>query len=343
MVKSNQNKSVTIALDAMGGDFGVDIVVPGAELVRQAHPKLKFMIFGDQALIKPALEKYAALKAVSEIVHTDKAIANDDKPSVALRASKGSSMRMAIEAVKDGHAQAVVSAGNTGALMAMAKSVLKPIAGIHRPALASVLPTLTGQTVMLDLGANVLVDAENLTQFAVLGCVFAKAHKGVSKPSVGLLNVGTERTKGPEHVRAAAAILANVEIPGRYHGFVEGNDITKGTVDVVVSDGYAGNIALKTAEGVGSLMGQLLKGALTANPLSMLGGALAYFSLSKVKKKVDPRLYNGGVFSHGGADALGFSSAVKLAVELAEQDYVAKVSDEINHLMSQDSFLSPGM
>ncbi len=352
MQQSSSISPITIALDGMGGDHGVSVAIPGAAMVHADRPDLRFLIFGDQAAIQPVLDKFPSLKRVSEIIHTDKEIGMDDKPSAALRASKGTSMRMAIEAVEQGRAQAVVSAGNTGALMAMAKLVLKPIHGIHRPALASIFPSLTGQTIMLDLGANVLVDAETLAQFAVLGCVFAKVHSGLAMPTVGLLNVGSEKTKGPEHVRAAAAILANVEIPGRYYGFVEGNDITKGTVDVVVSDGYAGNIALKAAEGVGKLTGQLFKEAISSDPLSMLGGALAYFALKRFKSKVDPRLYNGGVFlglsglcikSHGGTDALGFSSAMRLAIEMAEQNYVQKATAEINHLISQDSFLSQGV
>lgn len=346
------SETYTIALDAMGGDYGPESAIPGAALVHEHTPHIRFLLFGDEAQIGPLLERHSALKNVSQIIHTDKMVRNDDKPSAALRASKGTSMRMAIDAVQTGQAQAVVSSGNTGALMAMAKIVLKMLPGIHRPAIASVFPTATGSdTVMLDLGANVLVDAENLAQFAVLGAVFAKAHKNVTEPTVGLLNVGTEESKGPEHIRAAGDLLSKVEIPGRYAGFVEGTDITAGSVDVVVSDGYAGNIALKTAEGVGQLTGTFFKKELQADPLSMLGGALAYFGLRRFKKRMDPRRYNGGVFlglnglcvkSHGGSDALAFSSAVHLAVELAQHGYIQKVSDEINHLMSQDLFLAQG-
>jgi phosphate acyltransferase len=226
---------------------------------------------------------------------------------------------------------------------------LRSIPGIHRPAMASVFPTVKGDIIMLDLGANVLVDAENLAQFAVMGALFAKAHKNIAVPTVGLLNVGSEEMKGPDHVRGAAAILSNVTFPGHYKGFVEGTDITAGTVDVVVADGYAGNIALKTAEGVGKMSAEFFKDAIKSDPLAILGGMLAYFALKRFKSKVDPRLYNGGVFlglgglcvkSHGGSDALAFSSAVKLAIELAQHGYVKTVVDEINHLMSQESFLS---
>lgn len=341
--------AATIALDAMGGDHGPESVVPGAAMCLKQNPGLRFLLFGDEAVISPFLDQHPSLRDSSEIIHTDKSIKGDEKPSIALRASKGSSMRMAIEAVQDGRADAVVSAGNTGALMAMAKIVLKAVPGIHRPALASVFPASTGTTIMLDLGANVLVDAENLAQFAVLGCAFASAHTGKAKPSVGLLNVGTEEAKGPDHVRAAADVLKTLEFPGTYHGFVEGTDITKGTVDVIVCDGYAGNIALKTAEGVGRFFGDGLKTTFKSGPLAMLGGLLAFGALKRFKNKVDPRLYNGGVFlglngicvkSHGGCDALAFSSAVNLSVDLARDGYVEKVTRDINDLISQDLFLT---
>lgn len=333
----------------MGGDFGPESVVPGAALALKEHPGLRFILFGDEGQIAPLLEKYPALKAASRIEHTDKKILSDDKPSVVLRASKGTSMRMAIEAVKEGRADAVVSAGNTGALMALAKMVLKPLDGIHRPALAGVFPTRGSNTVMLDLGANVLVDAENLVQFAVLGAVFAKLYKSIPVPSVGLLNVGSEEIKGPDHVRAAAEILSEIEIPGQYYGFVEGDDITKGTVDVVVSDGYAGNIALKAIEGVGSLSAHLFKKNVMKDPLGVVGSMISYFALKRFQDQVDPRRYNGGVFlglnglcvkSHGGCDALAFSSAVKLAATLAEQGYVEMVGRDIEKLSEQESFLS---
>lgn len=339
---------ISIAVDAMGGDHGVEAAIPGTALIHKKQPHVRFTFYGDENAIRPVLSKYKSLEAHSTVFHTDKMIKNEDKPSVSLRNSKGTSMRLAIEAVHNKEADAVVSAGNTGALMAMAKMVLKTLEGIHRPAIASVFPTLKGQTIMLDLGANVLVDAQNLVQFAVLGSVFAKAHLNGTQPSVGLLNVGTEDSKGPDHVRAAAKILKNIDFPGNYYGFVEGDDITKGTVDVIVSDGYAGNIALKAAEGVGKLTAGLLKEIYTSNPLAMILGGLNYLPLSRLKAKVDPRRHNGGVFlglngvcikSHGGCDALAFSSALNLATELAVHGYVRRVSEEIDHLMSQDSLL----
>lgn len=333
----------------MGGDHGPESVIPGAELALQNNPGIGFLIFGDESRINPLLDKYPVLKASSVVQHTDGVVRGDDKPSVALRASRGTSMRMAIEAVHEGHADAVVSAGNTGALMALARLVFKPLPGIHRPALASVFPAFEGETIMLDLGANVLVDAENLVQFAVLGAVFAKLHKGVSVPTVGLLNVGSEDMKGPDHVRRAAKILSRVDFPGRYYGFVEGTDITSGIVDVVVSDGYAGNIALKASEGVGRLTGHYFKKYMKSDPFGILGGLLAFFALKRFRDRLDPRRYNGGVFlgldglcvkSHGGCDPLAFSSAVRLAVELASRDYIKTVARDIGHLMKQESFLS---
>lgn len=348
---SYQGPGITIALDAMGGDHGPDSVIPGAAQVAAQETNVRFLVFGDERRIAPLLNNYPLLKNVAMVVHTDKMIRNDEKPSAALRASKDSSMRMAIEAVEQGRADAIVSAGNTGALMAMAKMILKTLPGIHRPAIASVFPTMKTPTVMLDLGANVLVDAENLVQFAVLGAAFARTYKNVQTPTVGLLNVGSEETKGPDHVRSAAAVLQKVDFPGRYHGFVEGDDIAKGTVDVIVTDGYAGNIALKTAEGIGKLTGHYFKQALTSDPLSMLAGVLGFFAWQRFKKKVDPRLYNGGVFlglnglcvkSHGGTDALGFATAVTLATRLAKNGYIKKVSDDINRLITQDSFVMQG-
>ncbi len=340
---------IIIALDAMGGDNGPRAVIPGAALIAAEYPHVRFMIFGDESILSPLAAKQPALQGRFEIVHTDKFIANDEKPSAALRGGKGSSMRLAIEAVENGKAAAIVSSGNTGALMALAKSVLKSLPGIHRPAIASIFPTSTGSTIMLDLGANVLVDAETLAQFAVMGAVFAKAHKNIARPRIGLLNVGTEDTKGPDHVRGAAAILSAVELPGEYIGFVEGNDITMGDVDVVVSDGYAGNIALKTAEGVGKLTGHFFKETIKSDPLAILGGLLAYFSIKKLKARMDPRLYNGGVFlglngmcikSHGGSDDFAFSRAILLALQLSERGYIKAVSKDIENLMGQDKLLT---
>ncbi|PCK00107.1 MAG: phosphate acyltransferase [Zetaproteobacteria bacterium] len=341
----------------MGGDFGPKKIIPALDLVLQGRPEVYFLVYGDENEINQYLSKYKLLSQHTTVFHTDKMILNDEKPSAALRASKGSGMRMAIEAVKSGEAEAVVSAGNTGALMALAKIVLKTVPGIHRPAIASVMPGVHGDTVMLDLGANVLVDADTLVQFAVLGSVFARANKKRDdagafddvRPTVGLLNIGSEDTKGPEHVRAASEILSRIDFPGEYKGFVEGNDITRGTVDVIVCDGYAGNISLKTAEGVGHLVRTYLKESFKSSALSKIGAFFAYFALKSLRERMDPRRHNGGVFlglngvcikSHGGADALSFSCAVILAVRLTRQGYIEQIVRDIGHLTDQENFLS---
>lgn len=336
----------TIALDAMGGDFGPEVVVPAAGMaLKELGAGVRFIFCGDRRRIAPLLDADPALKAVSEIRHTEKVIANDEKPSAALRNGKDSSMRLAIDAVKEDAAQSVVSAGNTGALMATAKLVFKCLPGISRPAIASVFPTTGRDTVMLDLGANLQCDAEILVQFAVLGAVYAKAVAGIESPSVGILNVGSEAMKGPDQVREAAAILSQVQFPGRFHGFVEGNDITEGTVNVVVTDGFTGNIALKVAEGVGKMTGHFLKETFMSSLFAKLGALLASGALKRLKSRVDPRFYNGGMFlgldgicvkSHGGMDAYGFSRAILVAANLVEQGYNKKLAHEIQQLMSQE-------
>lgn len=341
----------TIALDAMGGDFGPEVIVPAASMaLSELGGGVKFILFGDEVKIRRFLDKDEALKAVSEIRHTDQLITNEEKPSAALR-RKDTSMRMAIDTVKSGEAQSIVSAGNTGALMATAKMVLKCLPGIHRPAIASVFPTKKNDTVMLDLGANLTCDASALVQFAVLGAVYARVVKNWNNPSVGLLNIGTEETKGPAQLREAASILSNVDFPGHFCGFVEGNDITNGTVNVVVTDGFTGNVALKVAEGVGDLTGHFLKEAFLSSLLSRFAALLAFGALKRLKKRVDPRFYNGGMFlglngicvkSHGGMDVYGFSRAILVAANLVEQGYNKRVAYEIEQLTGQEEFFSGG-
>ncbi len=344
------NKSVTIALDAMGGDFGPEVVIPGAALALKDLPGASFIFFGDEQKIKPFLEKHPNVSRVSTIHHTDKAVSANEKPGQALRAGRDSSMRLAINAVSEGRADCVVSGGNTGALMAMAKMVLKMLPGIHRPAIASVFPTIKGRTVVLDLGANLECDSEILVQFAVLGAVYARIVENIQGPTVGLLNVGSEDMKGHEEIRSAAAVLNQVKFPGKYYGFVEGNDITLGTVDVVVTDGFTGNVALKVAEGVGKLASFVLKDALKSSPVSFLGALIASGALKKVKNRMDPRLYNGGMFlglngvcvkSHGGMDSIGFANAIKVAADLAINRFNTRVAEEIQQVMDQESFIVP--
>ncbi len=337
----------TIALDAMGGDFGPDVIVPAAALAMKSISDLHFIFFGKEDALKAALEKHPQLKAVSEIHHTDHMITSEEKPSAAIRNSKNSSMRLAIEAVKDGRADSVISAGNTGALMALSKMILKCLPGIARPAIASVFPTMRGRSVVLDLGANLECDADILVEFAVLGAVYARVVEGIESPTVGLLNVGTEDMKGHEEVREASAILSKVKFHGIYEGFVEGDDITKGTVDVVVTDGFTGNVALKTAEGVGKLTRQFLKDAFKSSPLAWIGMVFALGALTKLRNRMDPRNYNGGMFlglngvcvkSHGGSDVVGTAQAIKVAANLVRNGFNQRVAMEIDQLVKQGCF-----
>lgn len=331
---------LTIALDAMGGDQAPQMVVEGANIARKRFPQVRYLLFGDEQKIAPLVERSPGLKDCCEIRHTPDAVAGSEKPSVALRTGRRSSMRLAIDAVSTGDAAGVVSAGNTGALMAMGMIVLRTVPGIDRPAIASYFPTLRGESVMLDLGANVVCDADNLVQFAVMGEVFARTVFGVAQPSVGLLNVGSEEQKGHEEVKAAATQLRSTDLPIRFHGFVEGNDITAGTVDVVVTDGFTGNIALKTAEGTAKLYSEFLRGAFRSSFLARIGYLFARNALNKVRMRTDPRRYNGAVFlglngvvvkSHGGTDALGFANAIGVAVDMAINDFNSRIRDEIAH------------
>ncbi|MFT4091939.1 MAG: phosphate acyltransferase PlsX [Asticcacaulis sp.] len=324
---------MVIAIDAMGGDHGPRVTVAGAAqaLERERVAGLGFQFHGDEALIAPELARYPALKAVSRIVHTDQFVAMDEKPAQALR-RKGTSLFAAITAVKTGEAKAVVSAGNTGALMALSKMILKMMApDLERPAIACGWPNLKGMGTVLDVGANVSSDAQQLIEFAVMGTAFHRAVRGVDKPTVGLLNVGSEDVKGHEEVREAHRLLREGGFGINYHGFVEGDDIALGTTDVVVTDGFTGNIALKTAEGTARFVKNLFKDALKSSPLAMLGALLAAPALKKMARKVDPGQANGGpllglngivVKSHGGAEAWAYSNAVSVAISLAASNYV---------------------
>jgi len=321
-------KRLTISVDAMGGDDAPEMVVAGMELARQRLPHVDFLLFGDREKVEPLLASYPSLQKRCEFRHTDEMVLNEDKVAVALRNKRQSSMRLAINAVKDGEAAGVVSAGNTGALMAMAKFVLKTLPGIERPAIATVLPTISGQTVMLDLGANVDCDGDNLVQFAIMGEVFATNVLGLEKPRIGILNIGEEELKGNEAVQQASTMLQEIDLPIHFHGFVEGDGIGAGTVDVVVTDGFTGNVALKTAEGTAKMLGHFLKEALTGTLLGKLGALIAGPALNAFKERVDPRRYNGAMFlglngicvkSHGGTDALGFANAIGVAAELVSR------------------------
>jgi glycerol-3-phosphate acyltransferase PlsX len=329
----------TLALDAMGGDHGPEVVVPGAGISLVRHPELSFIFCGDEARIGTELEQDPALKARSRIVHTERVVAMDDKPSQALRRGKGSSMWLALEAVKSGEAHAAVSAGNTGALMAMAKFILRPMSGIERPAIAAIWPTVNAECIVLDVGANIGASARQLADFALMGAAMARALFHIEKPTVGLLNVGVEEIKGNEDVKEAHSLLKDLVLPLEYRGFVEGDEIGQGKVDVVVVEGFAGNIALKTAEGTARQIGQYLKDAMGRTLVSKMGAFLARGGFRVLKHKMDPRRVNGGTFlglngiavkSHGGTDALGFASAIDLGYEMAESGLIARLGADLD-------------
>ena len=327
----------------MGGDKAPEMVIDGVEIAAANNPELRFLLFGDEARLHDILSRAPKARAASEVRHAPDKIGSGDKPAVALRSGRQSSMRLAINAVADGEADAVISAGNTGALMAMAKFVLKTLPGIDRPAIATYFPTIRGSSVMLDLGANIECDADNLVQFAVMGEVFARNVLNREHPSVGLLNVGAEDLKGNQEVRDAAVRLQHSDLPIRFHGFVEGDDIAKGTVDVVVTDGFTGNIALKTAEGMSSLFGYFLREALTSSIFGKLGALIARPALLKFKDKFDPRRYNGAMLvglngicvkSHGGTDGTGFANAINVAVDLARNNFNEGIKEDCAQLLS---------
>ncbi len=327
-----------IALDAMGGDNAPACVLRGAEMALIRHPGIRFLLFGNRYILEPLLVGIPVLKGASTIVHTEAVIAGDDKPSIAVRRGRGSSMWLSIESVKEGQSCAIVSAGNTGALMAMSKLILRTLPGISRPAIAALFPTLRGECVMLDLGANVESDADDLYRFAIMGDAFARAVLGLSRPRIGLLNVGSEELKGRDEVKAAAQLLKASAADLNFHGFVEGNDIAEGTVDVVVTDGFTGNVALKTAEGAARLIRTYLKEAFASSPIAKAGGLLAAGALGAVKDKLDDRKRNGAMFlglngiavkSHGGADAYSFCNAISVAVELVAHHINTRITEEI--------------
>ncbi len=333
-----------IALDAMGGDFGPATVIPGAELAAIRHPGYKFMLFGDEPKITPILQKYPRLMACAQLRHCEVTIAMDEKPSQALRHGRGKSgMWQAIDAVRTGEAHAAVSAGNTGALMAMSRFILKTVPGVSRPAIAALWPTLRGESVVLDVGATVGADAAQLVEFAIMGEAMARCLFGLTKPTVGLLNVGVEEVKGLEQVKEAAKLLRQMSLPMEYYGFVEGDDIGKGTVDVVVTEGFTGNIALKTAEGTAKQVAAYLKLVLSRTIMSKLGAVLAQGAFNALKDRMDPRKHNGGVFaglngvvvkSHGGTDALGFATAIDVAIEMVSNGLVGKITEDVAQLNS---------
>ena len=340
-------QKVRIALDAMGGDVGASVVIPGAAISLTRHPDSEFLLFGDRALIEAQLAKHPALKAASRIFHTDVAVSMHDKPSQALRRGRRtSSMWLAIDAVKKGEADVAVSAGNTGALMAMARFNLRMLPGIDRPALAAIWPTMRGDSVVLDLGATIGGDAHHLMALAVMGSAMASALFDLERPTVGLLNIGVEEMKGGEEIREAAELLRAMNLPQlEYIGFVEGDGIGKGAADVIVAEGFTGNIALKTAEGTARQINEFLRAALSRTWRSRIGYLFAKNAFKALRDKLDPNKGNGGVFlglngivvkSHGGTDAEGFAYAVDVGYEMVRYDLLIK----INQMLNRDALAS---
>ena len=330
----------TLALDAMGGDHGPEVVVPGAAQALRMHAGLRCVFFGDEARIARSLAAEPALRRNARIVHTALEVGMDDKPSQAVRRAKGTSMWLAIEAVKNGEAHAAISAGNTGALMALSKLILRPLPAVERPALAAFWPTVKGASIVLDVGANIGASAHQLVQFGLMGAAMARSHFHVNRPTVGLLNVGSEEIKGNEEVKEAHTWLKQngSDLPLDYRGFIEGDQIGQGVVDVVVVEGFAGNIALKTAEGTARQIAAYLQSAMRRSPITRLGAVLARGGFVELKAKMDPRHVNGALFlglsglaikSHGGTDALGFASAINLGYEMATSGLVDRMSADI--------------
>ncbi|MES2291975.1 MAG: phosphate acyltransferase PlsX [Pseudomonadota bacterium] len=337
-------RELTVSVDAMGGDAGPGIVITALLRSVQRHPEVRFLLVGDETVLNGLLARHPRLKDRVQVRHAPDRVAMEDKPSHVLRRGRETSMWRAIEAVKNKEAEVAVSAGNTGALMAMSMFQLGVVEGISRPAIASIWPTLRGQTVVLDCGANVVATAEQLVDFAVMGEAFAHAVLGLDKPSVGLLNVGVEEQKGNDAVKGAAEILraaTAADFPMAFHGFIEGNDIAEGTVDVVVTDGFTGNIALKTAEGTAKLVGQFLRRSLKRSLLGQIGAFIASGALNTLRRRLDPRAANGGIFlglggvvvkSHGGTDAIGFASALDMAITMAKADINSRITADRAHI-----------
>ncbi|MEO1251500.1 MAG: phosphate acyltransferase PlsX [Pseudomonadota bacterium] len=337
MTRKKSTERITIAIDAMGGDNGPAAVVDGVASALSKSVKVRALFVGDEAVLRPLIGNHAVLSN-AEVIHADRAVSMTDKPMHVIRRGRDTSMWMAVETVKDGKADVVVSCGNTGALMAVSRMQLRMIDGVDRPAVTALWPTMRGRTVVLDVGANVEADAQQLVQFAIMGEAFFRTLMGVEKPTVGLLNVGAEDLKGHELIRTAARVLREADPEMAFKGFVEGNDISGGVVDVVVTDGFTGNVALKSAEGAARLVGSWVKETLTGTVNAKLGALLMRPGLRKLKDRIDPSSVNGGVFlgvnglvvkSHGGADARGVASAVSMAASLARAPFQKEVAQTV--------------
>ena len=332
------NRTFTLAVDAMGGDHAPAMVLEGLEIAAERHPQARFLLVGDESKLAPMLQSLRRASVACTVRHAPEVIPNEMKATAALRI-RSASMRVAIDAVAAGEASGVVSAGNTGALLALAKIIIKTLPGIDRPAMAAIGPSARGDIVMLDLGANVASDARNLVEFAVMGDVFARTVLGLTAPTIGLLNVGSEEQKGDDRVREAAEVLRQSPIAPQFHGFVEGHDIAAGTTDVIVTDGFTGNVALKTGEGTLKLIGELLRQVFRSSLTGRIAYLLARPALDRLREWLDPRRYNGAVMlglngvvvkSHGGTDAEGFAHAVDVAMDMV----VHRFNDQIRERLS---------
>jgi glycerol-3-phosphate acyltransferase PlsX len=341
MTEPAPTEPFSLAVDAMGGDHAPDMVIDGLAIAAERHPGARFLLVGDEAKLAPLLAKCKRAQACCTVRHAANVISNDCKAAAALR-MRGASMRIAIDAVAAGEAQGVVSAGNTGALLALSKIVIKTLPGIDRPAMAAIMPSARGDVVMLDLGANLACDPRNLVEFALLGDMFARTVLGLTAPTIGLLNVGSEEQKGHDQIRDAADILRRSHIGGQFYGFVEGHDIAAGTTDIVVTDGFTGNVALKTGEGALKLVGDLLRQIFASSLSAKLGYLLARSGLDQMKIWLDPRRYNGAVFlglngvvvkSHGGTDAEGFAHAVDVAVDMVTHRFNERLREGLGRLV----------
>lgn len=329
--------NLVISIDAMGGDNSPRVVIEGLAIAAKKNPDAKFLLFGDETKVNDLLKSWPALQKVCEVRHSPEVVSNEDKPSAVIR-NRNTSMFMAINAVKQGEAQAVVSAGNTGALMAISKLTLKTIQKIHRPAIVTIMPHRTGRYVMLDLGANTECDSLNLAEFALMGNILAKHALNIARPKVALLNIGAEEMKGKEEIHEAAKLIKRTKLDIDFIGYIEPHEIPEGKADVIVTDGFTGNIALKSIEGTAKLVVRLIKDSIKKSFIAKLGLPFMLGVGMNIKKTMDPRLYNGAMLvglngltvkSHGGTDALGYSVAVGNAVSLVRQNFVPTIKDEL--------------
>ena len=332
--------NLVISIDAMGGDNSPKVVIEGLNLAHKRNPDIRFLVYGDELKVNKEMAKFPSLANVCQVFHTEEFVHNEDKPSHVIR-NRATSMYQAVDAVKRGEAAAVVSAGNTGALMAISKMLLKTIQKIHRPAIVSIMPHESGRYVMLDLGANTECDGINLAEFAIMGNIFAKHALGIESPRVALMNIGAEEMKGKSEIHDASHIIKNTHLDMNFIGYIEPHDIPKNKADVIVADGFSGNIALKSIEGTCVLITRMLKESIKESFLAKLGIPFMLGALKKMKSKMDPRLYNGAMFvglnglsvkSHGGTDALGFSVAVENAAKLVRKDFVSAIRKELEHI-----------